>query len=90
MPSSLRDLRWLIEYPPAHRRRTCVVPGDSLLSISFNVKGIQAEAEVRALTPETVLLRIDPKTPWDAEALRCLSGILDMLAKTLPLKHPPQ
>ena len=65
-----------------------MVPGDTLLSISFNVKGIQADAEIRALTPETVLLRIDPKTPWDAEALRCLSAVLNMLAKTLPLKQP--
>jgi len=54
------------------------------MHFKFNVKGIQVGAEVVALTPETVLLRIDPKAPWDAEALRCLSAVLEVLAKTLP------
>jgi hypothetical protein len=65
-----------------------LVAGDSLLNLKFSVKGIQAEAEVLTLTPDTVSLRIDPKTPWDAEALRCLSAVLEMLAKTLPYKPP--
>jgi hypothetical protein len=56
------------------------------MHLKFNVKGIQVEAEVLALTPDTVLLRIDPKAPWDANALRCLSAVLEMLAKTLPLR----
>ena len=64
-----------------------MVSGDSLMNLKFSVKGIQVEAEVFALTPETVLLRIDPKAPWDADALRCLSAVLEMLSKTLPLKH---
>jgi hypothetical protein len=61
--------------------------GDSLLNLKFHVKGIDVGAEVLALTPETVLLRIDPKAPWDAEALRCLSAMLATLANTLPLKR---
>ena len=61
---------------------------ERLLTLKFTVKGIEAEAQVIQLTSETVLLKIDPKTPWDGAALRCLSVALEMIAKTLPLKRP--
>jgi len=59
---------------------------ESLLNLRFSVKGVSAEAEIFALTPDTVRLKIDSKAPWDAEALRCLSSVLEMLAKTLPFR----
>lgn len=62
--------------------------GDRLVSLRFHVKGMVVEAEVLAFTPDTVLLKIDPKCPFDADALRCLSALLEMLAKTLPFKRP--
>ena len=65
-----------------------MLPNDRLLSLKFNVKGIEVEAEFVPLTPETVQLRIDPKTPWDAEALRCLGSFMEMLATTLRSTRP--
>jgi hypothetical protein len=64
------------------------MPGEEhLLTLKFTVKGVEAEAQVISLTPDTVLLRIDPRAPWDTAALRCLSIALETIAKTLPLKR---
>jgi hypothetical protein len=58
-----------------------------LLHLRLTVKGIEVGAQVLSLTPETVLLKIDPKTPWDRDALHCLSVAFETIAKTLPLKQ---
>jgi hypothetical protein len=62
--------------------------GDLLFRLKVKVSdtGGEAEAEVVALTPQTVLLKIDPHSAWDRDALRHLSAALEVLAKTLPLR----
>jgi hypothetical protein len=63
--------------------------GDDMLfhlKVKVIATGGEAEAAVEALTPRTVLIRIDPNTQWDSEALRHLSVALEIVSKTLPLK----
>jgi hypothetical protein len=56
------------------------------IKLRVNETGGEAEAEVVAITPRTVVVKIDPTTPWDADALQRLSVALDVVAKTLPFK----
>lgn len=60
--------------------------GDALLHLRIKGNGIEAEVKVVSLTAGTVLLRIDPTTPWDGDALLHLSAALQVVAKTLPSK----
>ena len=62
-------------------------PDETVVCMTFTVKGIKVTAEVMSLTPDTVRLSIDPKAPWDVHALRCLSVALEMVAKILLLKR---
>jgi hypothetical protein len=63
--------------------------GEVVFHIKLRVTetGGEAEAEVVALTPQTVSVRIDPNTPWDSNALHHLSVALDVVATTLPFKR---
>lgn len=49
--------------------------------------GGEAEAAVGVLTPQTVVVKIDPSTAWDRDALHELSLALDLVAKTLTFTH---
>jgi len=57
------------------------------IKLTVNQTGGEAEAEIVAVTPQTVLVRIDPNTPWDSEALHHLGVALEVVAKTLPVKR---
>jgi hypothetical protein len=63
--------------------------GDVVFHIKLRVAetGGDAEAEVVALTPQTVSVRIDPDTAWDSDALHHLSVALDVVATTLPINR---
>ena len=43
----------------------------------------EADAEIIALTPDTALVRTNPITPWDSEALHRLSVALEVASQTL-------
>ena len=42
-----------------------------------------ADAEIFALTPDTALVRVNPITPWNGDALHRLSVALEVVAQTL-------
>jgi hypothetical protein len=61
---------------------------DVILHLRINVAETRAEIEVVSQTPRTVLVRIDPTTPWDSDGLRHLSTALQIVAKTMPFGEP--
>ena len=62
--------------------------GDVILHLRINVADTQAEIEIVSQTPRTVLVKIDPTTPWDSDGLLHLSTALQIVAKTLPFREP--
>lgn len=62
--------------------------GDVILHLRINVADTQAEIEVVSQTPRTVLVKIDPTTPWDSDGLLHLSTALQIVAKTMPFGEP--
>ena len=57
------------------------------LKLRVSETGEEAAAEVVALTPQTVSVRIDPDMAWDSDALHHLSVALDVVATTLPINR---
>ena len=58
------------------------------LNLMLKETGDKAHAEIVALTPRTVSVKIDPITAWDSDALEQLSVALDVVAKTLAFRKP--
>lgn len=54
------------------------------IKLRVHETGGEAEAEVVAVAPNTVVVKIDPNTLWDSDALHRLSVALDVVAKSLP------
>lgn len=54
------------------------------IKLRVHETGGEAEAEVVAVAPNTVVVKIDPTTLWDSDALHRLSVALDVVAKSLP------
>jgi hypothetical protein len=60
---------------------------ETTVTFKFTVKGIQSEAEIVLVAADIVRLRIDPKSPWDAKALRHFATALGGIALTLSSKR---
>lgn len=60
---------------------------DVILRLRISSGDTEAQVEIVSQTSRMVLVRIDPRTPWDSSALLHLSSALQIVAKTLPLRE---